>query len=73
MSADDRDLPAQSRSGSTSEKADAALKVGYSPELRGIGFFNFAPVEPLPPPEAPKPANTDGYPPYPSMPAWPGK
>jgi hypothetical protein len=73
MPAADRDLLAPRRSGCPSEKAGAAPKVGYSPEFRGIGFFNFAPIEPLPPPEAPKPANTDGYPPYPSMPAWPAQ
>ena len=46
-------------------------KVGYSPELKRAGFFNFAPLEP-PLPEAGKlPVDTDGYPPYPTLPAWP--
>jgi hypothetical protein len=64
---------ARSPSGFASTAGGAALKVGYSAELSGIGFFNFAPIEPQPLLETPRPVNTDGYPPYPSMPAWPGQ
>ena len=68
-----RPASAFSASPGNGTRGGAALKVGYSPELKGIGFFNFAPIELPPPPEAPKAANTDGYPPYPSLPAWPSQ
>jgi hypothetical protein len=47
MSAADRDRPARRRSGFENGGSGVpALKVGYSPALKGIGLFNFAPVEP---------------------------
>jgi hypothetical protein len=47
-------------------------KVGWSPELKHAGFFNFGPLEPPPQlPQPDRPVETDGYPPYPTLPAWP--
>ena len=57
---------------SMSEDADnRQAKVGWSPELKHAGFFNFAPIESEQWPVPPRPVETDGYPPYPPLPAWP--